>query len=52
MKANFAMPAGVSNVWRPFDQRLVTQLPANAASMVPVAMDADFGIATPDQELK
>src|SRR6476646_3730438 len=36
MIANFATPAGVPNVRRPFDQRLISQVPANAARRVPI----------------
>src|ERR1700691_942051 len=36
ISANFAMPKGVSNVLRPFDQRLISHAPANAASSVPI----------------
>src|SRR5215471_11334397 len=36
MIANFAMPEGVSNVWRPFDQRSINHAPANAARRVPI----------------
>ena len=37
MSANFAAPAAVSNVRRPFDQRLISQAPAPAATRVPTA---------------
>src|SRR4029434_6367463 len=36
MIANFAIPEAVPNVRRPFDQRLVGHVPANAASRVPI----------------
>src|SRR6516225_11796961 len=36
MIANFAMPAGVSNVLRPFDQRLINHVPANTPRRVPI----------------
>ena len=39
MIANFAMPAGVSNVRRPFDQRLISHVPANAPRRVPIATE-------------
>src|SRR5215472_6693904 len=39
MIANFAVPAGVSNVWRPFDQRLISHVPANAPRRVPIPTD-------------
>ena len=34
MIANFATLEGVANVWRPFDQRLISHVPANAARRV------------------
>src|SRR5438552_12424130 len=34
MIAHFAIPEGVPNVWRPFDQRLISNVPANAARRV------------------
>src|ERR1700732_4149103 len=34
MIANFAILEGVSNVWWPFDQRLISHVPANAARRV------------------
>src|SRR5437868_3982326 len=36
MIANFAIPEGVANVWRPFDQRLISHVPANAARRVAI----------------
>src|SRR6476619_1611867 len=36
MIANFTIPEGVENVWQPFDQRLISHLPANAARRVPI----------------
>ena len=38
MSPNFAVPEGVSNVLRPFDQRSISQAPANAASTAPTAL--------------
>src|SRR6266702_4344549 len=35
MIANFAILEGALNVWRPFDQRLISHVPANAARRVP-----------------
>ncbi len=32
---------GAANVWRPFDQRLISQAPAIAASSVPTAMEPE-----------
>src|SRR6266478_7270688 len=34
MIANFAMLEGVPNAWSPFDQRLISHVPANAARRV------------------
>src|SRR5688572_29424332 len=34
--ANFAIPEGVANAWRPFDQRPISHVPANAARRVPI----------------
>src|SRR5260370_34026704 len=36
MIANFAILEEVPNVWRPFDQRLISHVPANAARRVPI----------------
>jgi hypothetical protein len=36
MIANFKIPEGVANVWQPFDQRLISHVPANAARRVPI----------------
>src|ERR1700751_4338732 len=36
MIANFATLEGVPKVWRPLDQRLISHVPANAASRAPV----------------
>src|SRR6266850_8297409 len=36
MIANFAILEGVPNVWWPFDQRLISHVPANAARRVPM----------------
>src|SRR5215203_3463416 len=41
MSANFAMPAGVSNVLRPFDQRPIIHAPANPASRDPIPTEVD-----------
>src|SRR5580704_244735 len=38
MRANFATPTGVVKVSRPYDQRSISQAPANAATGVPSAM--------------
>src|SRR6266404_8257086 len=35
MIANFAILEGAPNVWRPFDQRLISHVPASAARRVP-----------------
>src|SRR5215216_2831023 len=35
MTANFATPEGLANVWRPFDQRLISHVPENAARRTP-----------------
>src|SRR5713226_1077170 len=39
MIANFTILEGVSNVWRPFDQRPISHVPANAARRVPIATE-------------
>ncbi|SEE45957.1 hypothetical protein SAMN05444164_8189 [Bradyrhizobium erythrophlei] len=36
MIANFATPDGVANVWRPFDQRPISHVPAHAARRLPI----------------
>src|ERR1700692_4098419 len=41
MSANFAMPSGVAKVLRPYDQRLISHAPANAASVVPMPIEPD-----------
>ena len=37
--ANLPMPSGLAKVLRPCDQRLISQAPAKAASVVPSAID-------------
>src|SRR4051794_11717417 len=39
MIANFAIAEGLSNVSWPFDQRLISDVPANAARRVPIPTD-------------
>src|SRR6266404_4835715 len=41
MIANFAILEGVRNVWRPFDQRLISHVPANAARRVLTPTEPD-----------
>src|SRR6476660_4333278 len=41
MIANLAIPEGVPNVWRPFDQRPISHVPANAARRVAIPTEPD-----------
>src|ERR1700683_3387692 len=47
MRANFATPSGVAKVSRPWDQRSISQAPANAAVGVPSAIQAASDSAPP-----
>src|SRR5216684_7591254 len=51
MIANFAIPEGVSNVWRPFDQRPISHVPANAARRVPIATEPNSRSDRPAMKL-
>src|SRR5579864_6881871 len=41
MIANLMTSNGAANVWRPFDQRPISQAPAIAASSVPIAIEPE-----------
>src|SRR3984957_19151583 len=53
MTANFAMPRPAVNVLYPYDQRLISHAPANAASAVPRPMAPDstsaVGVSAPEE---